>query len=230
VVKTDDRSSVLSGEVAGRGVIVKTLTAHPARSRAPSSIGRTRLTRQWRGAELLIESGFTTVEPVLMWHGRSSRGHYAETIVMERVEGRTLLRVAAEGGLGFAEQRWLARETGRLTGRLVAAGLFNRDHKPSNIIVRERTPNGDTRLADLVLIDTSGVVRIGSRRPERMLFNLAVELVGTRTLPRRTHLRRAIDAYVEQAGAGEPREIWAFVRHMLAVHGDPTPKDDPLLY
>lgn len=230
VVKTDDRSSVLSGEVAGRGVIVKTVVTSPMRSRAPASIGRTRLTRQWHGAEMLLENGFPTVEPVLMWQGRSSRGHYAETLVMERVEGRTLLSVVAHARLGLAEERSLAAETGRLTGRLVTASLFNRDHKPSNILVADPPGNGHAGHPRLVLIDTAGVTRLGSRRPERMLFNLVVEFVGTKTLPRRSLLMRALEAYIEQVGAGDRREIWASVEDMLREHGDPTPKDDPLRY
>lgn len=227
VVKTDDRSSVLSGEVAGRGVIVKTLVTNPVRSRAPASIGKTRLNRQWRGAEMLIERGFPTVEPVLMWQGRSSRGHYAETLVMERVEGRTLLGALAGGALALGTQRELAEEAGRLTARLVKAGLFNRDHKPSNIILRDGASNGRGRL---VLIDTAGVTRLGSHRPERMLFNLIVECVGTGTLPRRSVLLAGVKAYVDQVGDGEWREIWRAVERMLAEHGDPTPKDDPLRY
>ena len=235
VVKTDDHSSVLSGEVAGRGVIVKTVATNPMRSRAPAGIGRTRLTRQWQGAELLIENGFAAVEPVLMWYGRSSRGHHAETLVMERIEGRTLLGVFAHDDLSSDEQRRLAGEAGRLTGRLVKAGLFNRDHKPSNIIVLNGAGAGNGRAAPepasrLVLIDTAGIVRLGSRRPERMLFNLVVEFVGTGTLPPEDIILGAIEAYIEEVGHGDPREIWAEVQRMLAEHGDPTPKDNPLRY
>jgi tRNA A-37 threonylcarbamoyl transferase component Bud32 len=233
VVKTDGRSSVLSGEVAGRGVIVKTVVTNPMRSRAPAGIGRTRLSRQWQGAEMLIEHGFQTVEPVLMWNGRSSRGHYAETLVMERVEGRTLLGALAGAERALGEERRLAGEAGRLTGRLVKAGLFNRDHKPSNIILCDGATNGRKGQAGhgpLVLIDTAGVTRLGSRRPERMLFNLVVECVGTGTLPRRGVLLAGLRAYVDEVGAREWRELWRAVERMLAQHGDPTPKDDPLRY
>lgn len=228
IVKSDDRSSVLSGEIAGRGVIVKTLETSSLRSRAPGGLGRTRLMRQWRGAERLLEHGLPTVEPVLMWRGRSSKGHHAETLVLERVRGGTLLSSAAGGGLGVRRQHELAREVGRLTARLERAGLFNRDHKPSNIIVGE---NG----AGLVMIDTAGVMRLGARDPHRMLFNLVVEFVGTGTLPRRALLVRALEAYLEEAGGGAVeretiRETARRVGRMLEAHGDPTPRDDPLAY
>ena len=129
-------------------------------------------------------------------------------------------------------QHDLARRAGELTARLAAAGLFNRDHKPSNIIVEHERP-GAPKSPGLVLIDTAGVTRLGARRPERMLFNLVVEFVGTRTLPRRTLLMRALRAYLDHANGstrGTPRAVWDEVERLLAEHGDPTPKDDPLQY
>jgi len=242
VIKSDDRSSVLSGDVAGRGVIVKTLVTGALRSRAPAALGRTRLARQWTGAELLIEHGLPTVEPVLMWAGRSSKGHHAETLVLERVEGATLLRTLAASSLPVREQHRLAEEAGRLTARLERAGLLNRDHKPSNIIVRRpdsrSDANGHTRL---VLIDTAGVTRRSGHTAERMLFNLLVEFIGAATQPRRALLVRALRAYAEETDYVPPRsnriehhralaEITRRIERMLERHGDPTPKDDPLKY
>lgn len=224
VVKSDERSSVLAGDVAGRAVIVKTVVTSPLRSRAPAGLGRTKLARQWSGAEALIERGLPTVEPVLMWAGRSTQGRHAETLVLERVAGPTLLRAIAQGQTSVHAQHALARAAGDLTARLAVAGLFNRDHKPSNVIAG---PEG------LVLIDTAGITALGARRPERMLFNLIVEFVGTHTLPRRTILLRALVAYLDRMGESRPgavRAAWTEVERLLAEHPDPTPKDDPLAY
>ena len=115
----------------------------------------------------------------------------------------------------------LAREIGLLTRRLEQEGLFNRDHKPSNMVVLPppfRPP--------VALIDTVGVQR---RRPraglERMLANVVFELVGTGRLPARSVLARGLIASMGSRDRRRFRVLWRGIEHRVARHDDLEPRD-----
>lgn len=232
LIKATQRTSVFECVVGGRLVIVKTVQLERWKGLVKMLFKKTRLLRQWRGAELLMDAKIETAEPLLLFRGgRLDLGGVVEALVLEKIEGLTLLRVIADGGLSVREEHALAREVGRLTGRLDRELINNRDHKPSNIIVG-RDHAGSWSLA---IIDTVGITTMTSK-PHRMRQNLAWELLGTGLLPRRALLMRFVDGFLGESFVSEDARarqaqrtaLWRQTRQGIESHGDCTPKDDPL--
>lgn len=220
VLKSNDRGAVLAGEVLGnQRIVVKTMRLDRPKDVISRLFRTTRLERQRRGAHRVAQAGLVTAEPRLMFRGRNARGTVVETLVLDRLPGETLLHTIAGGRADHARVCALARDVGRLTRALDDAGLFNRDHKPSNLIVLPEP--FDPALA---LIDTVGVHR---RRPSdrlgRMLANLVIELIGTGLTPAPVILARVL-----RAARVPVRSTWRRVEALVRAHGDPTPSEDPL--
>ena len=121
----------------------------------------------------------------------------------------------------------LAGAVGRHLARLLQAGLFHRDHKASNLLVRR--PEHDP---EIVIVDADGVRRSTRRDAcERMLMSTLVEFLGTGTAPRRANCLRVLRTCLTELGRGEEwKPMWRRVERMLDAHGDPTPRDDPRSY
>jgi hypothetical protein len=196
-----------------------------------SWLGLSRDDRQWRGAELLRDAGIPTAEPFALVT-RSAPGSPPEgLLVLERLAGSTMLEVLSRGGLTVQQEHALAREAGRIAGRLCLAGLSNRDAKPSNWIVTSTDP----RHPGLAMIDTAGVRR--GRDPIGMLASMIIEAIGTGCPPRRSLAMRCVRACVEVTRPIEASSLWT--RHAVAAewtlvadsvrsHGDPAPRINPL--
>ncbi len=184
--------------------------------------GPSRLARQWRGAELAVANGVPASVPVALLRGRDDRGQRIEALVLPYVDGRSALEEIARPSSRAARRRTLVA-LGELTGRLVAAGLLNRDHKPSNIVI---AAGGGP-----VLVDTMGIrpLRRGETHAAtvRMLANLLVECLGVGARPSRADCLRALLA-AEPEGAGAWKRRWHELRRRVESHGDPTPRTDPL--
>jgi hypothetical protein len=112
------------------------------------------------------------------------------------------------------------------------AGVFNRDHKPSNLVVTGATPGG----ARVAVLDTVAVRRLG--RPAGLttvpLERLVLEAIGVGAAPRRTLVARFVREWVSGMATGTPaerrrarREVWRVFAARIAAHGDPTPIDNP---
>lgn len=220
IVKVSGRTSVFAGEVLGnQRVIVKTMALTRVSDAFARLARRTRLERQVRGAQLASYAGIITAEPRVLVRGRDAQGRTVDTLVVDRLPGRTLLTEIAEGVMKGSRARSIARAVGSHVWSVWAAGLFNRDCKPSNLVVLPEA-FGDA----IGLIDTVGVRdRRRGDTVEKMLANLAAELVGTGLVPGRTQLMRAII----EAGL-EPGGGWRDVARALGRRGDHTPREDPL--
>lgn len=228
VIKADDRTSVFAGEAAGYPVVVKTLALDRVRDRIGSRIGQTRLWRQARGSERVRSCGVPTAVAYAIVRGINGSGHRVEALILERVEGTTLLRAAAERTLGQRETRVLLDRVGEGVGTLHSSGLYNRDHKPSNLIV-----SADEAGAPLpVLIDTADIRRRGPADAlERMLAKLLIEAMGTGVAVHAREQVRVARAALSWSGRQrELRDLLSAVGSIIAAHGDPTPKDDPLAF
>ncbi|CAN5784432.1 hypothetical protein BH11PLA1_BH11PLA1_22610 [soil metagenome] len=249
ILKRDPRTnhiSVFAMSLAGRPAVVK-CTPLTFKTRLFGLVHRSRGWRQARGAAELRAAGIPTA-PVLQIIRAGGR----ECVVMERVPGITLLRaLAAESG-NSQHLRELAVASGRLIARLSLSHLFNRDHKPSNLIV---SPDGRA----LTLIDTVAIRRLSRAIPPqdslvRMLASQVIEPLGCGVLPPCRTLARGLRAAVQtladdtapnESGASIEaahadrdglaewrrahfRMLWRAVEARIAAHGDPAPRVNPL--
>ena len=220
VIKSGPRHSVLGIVIDGQDLIIRTtrlerLKDHPARWS-----GRTHAMRHWHGATLLEGAALPSAPLHVLFRALDAEGVIVETLVAERVEGESLLHCTSPS-------LDLCRAVGRHVARLLDAGLFHRDHKASNLVVRAGA-SGPV----LVIVDADGVRR-SSRRDacERMLMSTLIEFVGVGETPRRGACAAVLRACLQARGQGaEWKETWRRVERMVAAHGDPTPKDDPRRY
>lgn len=236
-IKSDPGGQVFRGPVNGREVVVK---VRPWRRRDTlhALVGRTRGARQWHGAEWLVREGFRAGPTLALLHGRGARGP-VECLILGALPGRSVLELLASGGLHARVEHAIARELGRQTAALAAAGRYNRDHKPSNLIVTR----ADESAAEVAIVDSVAIRRIPPwPRPyaARMLASLVIEPVGVGVPPRRALMARVVWAHVagvlsSRAASLTPaqskaarRLAWRIVEGILMAHGDPTPRVNPL--
>jgi hypothetical protein len=241
VLKGGDDGAVFDALVAGEGVVIKTRRVRTARDRLSSALGTSRLGRQWNGATALDAIGVRAAMPILLCRGVDEQGAIIETLVMERIEGKTLLEHLRDRDLEDAEVRALTESMARdLEAMWLRA--FNRDHKPSNLVVARE--GGDVRA---VVVDTVGVRRnrgtaVGSNtRLARMLASLWIEPTGARCPARVREAYRLVcrvcDAptpkgkkkagWERRKAYGFARRLWSQARSIVEAHGDPTPRDSP---
>ena len=251
-LKRTGRSLVLRGpglkdvapdRVAADRLLVKALDLHSPKDWLASGLGLTKLDRQWRGAQRLARAGFATPLPLVQFRGRAARR--VGCLLLAYVEGPTLLEVMARPG--SHELLALARAVGRHVGLMLRAGLFNRDHKPSNLLVAgaSRDARHATRTleehesdgrARVVVLDPVGVRWVGrsaralARARRRMLFALLVEPLGVGI---EVGLRWRLETmHACAAVLGLPRRVvredFRAIDQILFEHGDPTPTHDPL--
>ncbi|MCB9838605.1 MAG: hypothetical protein H6813_04635 [Phycisphaeraceae bacterium] len=175
-----------------------------------------RALKQAIGASRLRAAGIETSEPIATLDVVTKEGQRGRWLVLGAIRGETLAHRLASGGMSFDEEAALARRAGELVRTLCDAGLFNRDHKASNLIVME---TGGIGVVDTVAIRR----RHGADARRRMLLAMCKELRGIGALPRRAQLMRCL-----RAASGTEREDWRAVGAMLRAAGDTTPRVDPL--
>ncbi len=212
-------------------------------------LGTTHAHRHWRGAELLMRHGFRTAEPKAIVYGVRD-GVTIECLIMEALDGRSLLDYLADPTIPVRSQHEIATRVGNWTARIWGKGIFNRDHKGSNILVPAQ------RGSEPALIDCVGL-RYRDRLEQRldgdrimdlyaMLGKIMIEARGCGAEPRRSvAMRGYFGAFsVEQdrmarcarLKSPQDRERYRKARlediEMILVeidcHGDPTPEHDPL--
>lgn len=256
LLKEDGAVRVLATTLRDRPVVLKFYQHRGMLSRLRARLGFAAADRHWAGAALLAAEDVECA-PMLALVSRRKGPVHEDCLIMGRLQGQTLLRWLDDverGGVPIAQQHVVAQAVGAQVGCILAAGLHNRDHKPSNLIVRFEDGKPIVAVADC-----QGVKRLErdkSRHTVRMQASLALEAIGAGVLPRRTliamTLSTAVAAYtarrfgkasVEDAmamGRGERRRIlhalprgtalaaWRRIAERIRVHGDPTPRVDPL--
>lgn len=227
-IKSDDRSAVLAGEAAGYEVVVKTLALDRAKDRLRAALRLSRHWRQARGSEKVRRAGADACPVLAIARGIDPSGHRVEALIMDRVDGPTLLRAAADRALSPTHQRMLLDRVGAAVGQLARSGIFNRDHKPSNLIVT-RDEAGEPMP---VLIDCADIRRAANGRAlVGMLSKLLIEANGTEVSVGVGEQVRVAQAARREAGLDAPlRELVAQVHRTIEAHGDPRPKVDPLAF
>lgn len=213
-----------------QALVIKCEPIDSLKRRLQMLFGKTHAHRHWRGAELLTRHGFRTAEPKAIVYGRRD-GVTVECLIMEALDGRTVLEHLAAGDLGVREEHAVARACGALAWELESKAP-NPDLKLSNLIVLE--PGG--RRAAIAMIDCVGV----GRRADHidMLAIQCIEAAGLGLLPRRALLMRAlVSGAGERGDSGSRRRHhdrigawWSAVRARIEAHGDLAPEHDPLAH
>lgn len=234
LLKQDRDTSVWRTQMLGKDVVIKCWELSRFKRRLQTRVNATPAVRQWNGAALLIECKIATATPYVLARGKIDGKPY-ECLAMEMLPGKSLLEHMAEGDLSVRQEHAVARVLGEQIHEMIQAKLFNRDHKPSNLIVQNIEP------AEVALIDTVGVCKkrkVGL--DDKMLAALLTEPSGCGCAPRLTLMVRVMLSYVD---ALYPKDIaeWKLryqqnwlrnvsygVGDVVRKHGDSTPKVDPL--
>ncbi|MFM9994887.1 MAG: hypothetical protein ACKVU4_03695 [Phycisphaerales bacterium] len=198
VLKREAGAGVYRVAMVRRDAVLKFRDLHGS-DRLKGLFGATRAMRQWRGAAWLSTHGFRTARPYALLSG-TRMGVPAEALVMEGLPGKSVLMHLADEDLTIRQEHAVARELGRLTARMIAAGRYNADGKPSNLIVTRCDEDGGDRPVEIAIIDC-GALRLRSPLSHasslvRMLASLVIEPIGVGVRPRRTLMMRALTACI----------------------------------
>lgn len=224
-IKREQRTSVRRGEALGREAVVKTWAWTRLKDWLNALLGRTAGQRHWRGAERLKMLGVESAACLALVRRLEGFG-VRETLVLEALRGKTLLEHLDElkrgvSGLSFAERCALAEAVGAQVKGMTTRGWFNRDHKPSNLIVVS-----PERVA---VIDTVAIKRDRERTGgARMLTSLMLEPMGVGCAASRTMRMRALIAASGGASLSARKMAWRGIAERIAAHGDPRPRINPL--
>lgn len=247
ILKEDDGSWVRRATILGRDVVVKCRALNTLSRRLKSTLGMGHGDKHWRGAELLRRAKVRTADTLLLAHA-SVDSVRCEVLVLEYLPGRTLLEClsdAASGAMPVRSQHAIARAVGEQVSSM--GWVFNRDNKPSNLIVMTTRD----RLPEIAVIDCVGVNTRQVPQTARMFASLVIEPLGCNIPPRRSLMSRAVRSCVESLDAHHdpsddeddlpeppmtPRERvrfltrlhWRKAATIITAHGDPTPKINPL--
>ncbi|MBX3315987.1 MAG: hypothetical protein KF902_03875 [Phycisphaeraceae bacterium] len=237
VFKQSPHSSVLRSMVLSRDLVLKTRHASGLKALAQSLTQSGREERQWSGSEWLRSIGLSAPHCVAIVAG-SRDGAPVRTLITEYVPGHTLLWQIARGLVKEDPEsppsRAIAYETGRGIAQIIKSGRFNRDHKPSNLVVVAAGPP----VARISIVDA---VAIQPYKPAerahalaRMIASLQIEPAGIGHPIPHTFLKRIVDAIAHEMVGPADADSWS--RDMLSSaeqhvqkHGDPTPQHDPLV-
>jgi len=173
--------------------------------------------KQAIGAARLRSAGVVTSELLGLFEVRTESGGAEQWLALRALPGETLAHAMARDARSFADGAALARRAGGLVRTLCDAGLFNRDHKASNLIVLD---SGEIGVVDTVAVRRR---RSGDEFRQRMLLAMCKELAGIGALPRRAQLMRCL-----RAASGDSRADWAVIAQAMRDAGDTTPRVDPL--
>jgi hypothetical protein len=241
VLKADGGSRVVLLRLGERRVVLKLILMRGWMARARTWLGMTRHHRQWQGAEWVRAAWTGTSEPLAIGTIETAdingiHSHW-QWLGVGYLVGPTLLDALRDAQRMPPNHRRrrehaLAVAAGGSVRKLTRAGLLNRDHKPSNLIVLRSDPRHIH--APVGVIDTVGIRRtlngkLDRSALERMLASLIIEAIGCGVFPSVWSRRAAVRVAM---GAWDPRmstmHVWRAVRRIIERHGDPTPKVDPL--
>lgn len=237
VLKRSDSASVIRAMVHSKDVVLKSRVIPGLKGVIQGVFGFSRAERQWRGCEWLASKGIGAPRCLAIMTGKRD-GVRIETLVLEYVPGHTLLWQIARGVISVdptsPASRAIAYAVGNDIARLVKAERFNRDHKPSNIIVERTGPPS----AALAIVDAVAIVPFKpAKRTEamaRMLASLLIEPRGIGHPVPDAFMSRVVDALAHEVVGAAEAETWARDMHawatrLVAAHKDPVPTDDPLI-
>ena len=171
IFKEDHRSIVHRAEHGGESWVVKTYRTPRAKTSLYRLFRATPAWREWRASQKLVRAGIRTNPPLAMVYD-PARGEESQILVFPYIAGVTVHQFLKDDG----EQnirRHLARAIGQQAGRMIAAGVVNRDHKPSNLIIDDACANGEH---PPVIIDPLGVRTL---RRDRQVYRMLSIMIHT---------------------------------------------------
>jgi len=243
LLKADGPTRVWRAAMLGQDVVIKCWELSSFPSRVKALFGGGRGDRHWRGAQWLLAHGERTAEPLALaieyggvphhepqWNQGTGpgRGWPQQWLVMRAIDGPTVLELIADSKLPVAQQHSLAVELGTQVNRIVKQGRYNRDHKPSNLIV-EHLDESSARVAIIDCVAINRCTRENDLGSLRMLSSLIIEPIGCEVRPRRTLMMRAIRGFIGlRAGHAVVGYWWERIGKHLAAKGDLRPRSNPL--
>lgn len=241
MLKRDGGTSVYRAKLLEREVVLKSWEVRTIGDRLKAFARMSRADRHWRGAEWLLQHGLETADPFALVEERR-RGGRRIWLVMAALRGKTVLQHLADGDLSVRQEHAVARELARIRQVMIAAGRFNRDFKPSNLIVTDARP-GRIRIATIDCVAIRRIPRGDDQAALRMDASLFIEPLGVGRPPRAALACRFLvsvyeaslsprgvpESIVENVRATKPwKSSWARARDFIVAHGDPTPRINPL--
>lgn len=245
LIKQDGPVIVWRANLLAHDVAVKRWLLRDPASRVKAAARRSRADRHWHGARWLAAHGLRTAEPIAVLADRASRW-----LIAEWIDGPTVLERFAAGpeapGPALDD---LADALGCQIAQLVNQGRFNRDHKPSNLIITRARPApsgpanarpGRPSVPPIAIIDTVAIRRVPPtpgarvRAAARMLAALLIEPTGVGRPPPQGWMIRAAAACARNFRAPAPpvddlaRQLANLAARRIERHGDPTPRVNPL--
>jgi tRNA A-37 threonylcarbamoyl transferase component Bud32 len=220
-IKQDGHVGVFSAEFESRKIIVKRWRVRSLGDRLKLWTRTSRADRHRRGAERLMSLGVGTARMLASVTSVDARGP-RQLIAMEHLQGPSLLRLMHDRTLSPKQEHALARALAQDMSKMLRAGFYNRDHKPSNLIVTSIDP------PSVSVIDTVAIERCGDEGAIRMLASLVIEPIGTGCKPRRAIMMRVVRALGDTALGRPSTQLWMYAQKVVENHGDPRPKVDPL--
>ena len=180
--------------LAGRDVVVKCRPIGSLAERLKLVIQHDRGDRHWKGATWLARHGFRTASPYVMATA-ALNGEAVELLVMEALAGQSVLEHLAAADLGVRQEHAVAAALGQMIMRLSGRQHYNRDSKPSNLMVIQTTDGPEIAIIDSVAIRPSA-------QAEQMFASLVIEPIDQGCPPRRALMMRALRAAAEELRHG----------------------------
>ena len=225
-MKDDRRSLVQLWALDGRFWVVKHYRGSAWKTFWYHAVGRTPAWREWRYARQLRRCGVRVIELVALVHERRW-GKWRQALVSPYVDAPNLHQWLCRPDLEPAQRRRIAQAVGRQVGQIAAAGLANRDHKVSNLLI-DAACHRDR--GEPLIIDPARVKRRVSDQPVyAMLALLAQTAQRARALTiaeKLACLRAALtaDRSVASASQHRLRHVAGQVSEMIAEHERSHPR------
>ncbi len=191
------------------------------------SISRSPLQNELRGLRALASLNILASKPIAYIRAADS-----EAIVLSYISGPTLLELISWHPLTITQEKALCRALATQIRAVLRASHFNRDNKPSNLIV-----TGDFTNPSIAIIDAAGIQSsFGHTFALRlMLASLYIEPYGCKNTIRNALCMRMLHAVVLELGASsqdarrDARNLWRIVQNQIEYHGDPVPRHLPMI-
>lgn len=132
MIKQDGPVTVWRANLQGHEVAVKRWALSSPADHLKALFGHARAHRHWEGAAWLASRQLRTAAPVVLARDRAAPALW---LVTEWLRGPTVLEYLAATDSGELPRRRVAQALGLQLAALIRHGRFNRDHKPSNLIL-----------------------------------------------------------------------------------------------